>query len=80
MLVVLSQFHPKKYFCAEFRHSGGPGQEAASYGWQIALNLTDTSWFAGLEVFDILGEATTVMLGGVANVQDSHGCPGNALI
>ncbi|KIM77254.1 hypothetical protein PILCRDRAFT_12233 [Piloderma croceum F 1598] len=33
---------------------GGPGQEAASYGWRFALNLTDASWFAGLEAFDIL--------------------------
>lgn len=76
-----SQLHPARYFCAKFRHSGGPGQEAASYGWRFALNLTDASWFAGLEEFDTLGEATAVSLeSGVANVQDSHGCSGNALI
>ena len=34
---------------------GGPGQEVASYSWEIALNLTRASWFAGLEGYDILG-------------------------
>jgi hypothetical protein len=56
ILVGLSQFHPARYYSAEFRLSGGPAQEAASAGWQFALNLTDASWFAGLEAFDILGE------------------------
>ncbi|KAJ7121509.1 hypothetical protein C8R44DRAFT_786373 [Mycena epipterygia] len=33
---------------------GGPGQEVASYSWEIALNLSRASWFAGLEGYDIL--------------------------
>ncbi|KAF7359620.1 Alpha/beta-hydrolase [Mycena venus] len=33
---------------------GGPGQEVASYSWEIALNLERASWFAGLEGYDIL--------------------------
>lgn len=37
---------------------GGPGGEASSYAWQIALNLTDAVWFAGLGDFDILGECS----------------------
>ncbi|KAJ7837987.1 hypothetical protein B0H14DRAFT_2790225 [Mycena olivaceomarginata] len=32
----------------------GPGQEVASYSWEIALNLERASWFAGLEGYDIL--------------------------
>jgi hypothetical protein len=81
--VGLSQLHQVRYFCTEFRHAGGPGQETASYGWRIALNLTDASWFVGLEAFDILGEAAAVRLeleSGIANVQDSHGCSGNVLV
>jgi hypothetical protein len=79
--VGTSQLHPARYFCAEFQHTGGPGQEAASYGWRFALNLTDASWFAGLEAFDILGKATAVWLeSGIANIQDSHGCSWNVLI
>ncbi|KAJ7599803.1 hypothetical protein C8J56DRAFT_908924 [Mycena floridula] len=34
---------------------GGPGEEVASYPWDIALNLTRASWFTGLEGYDILG-------------------------
>ncbi|KAJ7692912.1 hypothetical protein B0H17DRAFT_933686 [Mycena rosella] len=33
---------------------GGPGQEVASYSWEIALNLSRASWFAGLEGYDML--------------------------
>ncbi|KAJ6530552.1 hypothetical protein B0H19DRAFT_1191439 [Mycena capillaripes] len=33
---------------------GGPGQEVASYSWEIALNLERAAWFAGLEGYDIL--------------------------
>jgi hypothetical protein len=37
---------------------GGPGGEASSFAWQIALNLSEAVVFSGLEKFDILGDLT----------------------
>ncbi|KAF7308005.1 hypothetical protein MKEN_01162200 [Mycena kentingensis (nom. inval.)] len=36
----------------------GPGQEVSSYPWDYVLNLTQASWFVGLEKFDILAVDT----------------------
>lgn len=36
---------------------GGSGQEVASAAWQVALNLSDTYGFSGLESFDFLGKS-----------------------
>ncbi|KAJ7061501.1 Alpha/Beta hydrolase protein [Mycena amicta] len=35
-------------------HAGGPGLDAASAAWAIALNTSDAATFAGLEAFDFL--------------------------
>jgi hypothetical protein len=36
--------------------SGGPNVEVSSYAWQVALNLSATAWFSGVQDFDFLGE------------------------
>ncbi|KAF7314953.1 hypothetical protein MIND_00009300 [Mycena indigotica] len=39
-------------------HAGGPGLDAASAAWAIALNTSDAAAFAGLENFDFLAVNT----------------------
>jgi len=47
----------------------------SSFAWQIALNLSQASWFSGLENFDFLGDHNPLNLAGnFINVKISDGC------
>lgn len=60
---------------------GGPNAEVASYAWQIALNLSDAVWLAGMEDFDFLGACESLGQARMTiNEKRSNGCARNILL